>query len=385
MSHSLKKIQLNNKLILFHINSLGRGGAERVVSILSAEFLKRGFEVGIATEWESEKEYPLAPGIKRYNVGLSEEDEKKGRISKILRRYTNLRNLVKSIKPGTVISFCNKANFRASVALRNLPTKLIVSVRNNPAVDYAPFGIATKIMKKRADGCVFQTPDARDFFGEEFARRSTVIFNPLSDEYAEENDFRYQTGSFLKNEIKYIFIVGRLTRQKNPILLLQAFNRLRDDLPDFGIKIYGDTQESDVVNELKTFVRDNALEDRVLFEGVSDRIIDELKKAYMFVLSSDYEGMPNALIEAMSLGLPCISTDCPCGGPAQLIVDGENGLLVPVGDADRLADAIYKLATDANMAERIASNAKQIKDKLAKEKIADEWIEFISTAETDGN
>lgn len=385
MSHSLKKTQLNNKLILFHINSLGRGGAERVVSILSAEFLKRGFEVGIATEWESEKEYPLAPGIKRYNVGLSEEDEKKGRISKILRRYTNLRNLVKSIKPGTVISFCNKANFRASVALRNLPTKLIVSVRNNPAVDYAPFGLATKIMKKRADGCVFQTPDARDFFGEEFARRSTVIFNPLSDEYDEENDFRYQTGSFMKNEIKYIFIVGRLTRQKNPILLLQAFNRLRDDLPDFGIKIYGDTQESDVVNELKTFVRDNALEDRVLFEGVSDRIIDELKKAYMFVLSSDYEGMPNALIEAMSLGLPCISTDCPCGGPAQLIVDGENGLLVPVGDADRLADAIYKLATDAKTAERIASNAKRIKDKLAKEKIADEWIEFISTAETDGN
>lgn len=379
MSHSSKKTQLNNKLILFHINSLGRGGAERVVSILSAEFLKRGFEVGIATEWESEKEYPLAPGIKRYNVGLSEEDEKKGRISKILRRYTHLRNLVKNIKPGTVISFCNKANFRASVALWNLPFKLIVSVRNDPAVDYAPFKLATKIMKKRADGCVFQTTRARDFFGEDFAKKSTVIFNPLSDEYEKEDGFAYNAASFGQNEMKYILLVGRLTKQKNPILLLQAFNRIKDDIPDFGIKIFGDTQDADVVSDMKTFIRMNNLEDRVSFEGVSDQTSEELKKAYMFVLSSDYEGMPNALIEAMSIGIPCISTDCPCGGPAELIEDGKNGLLVPVGDADRLADEIYKVATDVNLANELADNAREIKKILGREIIAGQWIDFINS------
>ena len=374
--------------IVFHLNSLGRGGAERVVSILSKGFATLGHDVTITTEWVSDNEYTIAEDVKRVNVGLTPEDESKNRLSKIIKRYTNLREFVKKEKPDVLISFCNKANFRAAVALLGLDVKLITSVRNDPQRDYAPYKLSTFIMKKRANGCVFQTPDAMDYFGSDFAKNSVIILNPLSEDFATETGFQYNPvtwGNKLSDEKmpdtsvsrKNIVTAGRISYQKNHMLLVKAFNSIKDDAPEAVLKIFGDTQDSEVKKELEEFIKANDLEERVFLMGLSDRVIEELKKAYMFVLSSDYEGLPNALIEAMSLGLPCISTDCPCGGSRELIEQGINGILTPVGDIEALADAMLKLIQDQDEAQKLASEASKIKNELQPEVIAQKWLEFI--------
>lgn len=374
--------------IIFHLNSLGRGGAERVVSILSKGFATLGHDVTITTEWVSDNEYTISEDVKRVNVGLTPEDESKNRLSKIIKRYTNLREFVKKEKPDVLISFCNKANFRAAVALQGLDVKLITSVRNDPQRDYVPYKLSTFIMKKRADGCVFQTPDAMNYFGANFAKKSVIILNPLSEDFATETGFLYSPvtwGNKLSDEKmpdtsvsrKNIVTAGRISYQKNHILLVKAFNSIKDDAPEAVLKIFGDTQDSEVKKELEEFIKANDLEERVFLMGLSDRVIEELKKAYMFVLSSDYEGLPNALIEAMSLGLPCISTDCPCGGSRELIEQGINGILTPVGDIEALADAMLKLIQDQDEAQKLASEASKIKNELQPEVIAQKWLEFI--------
>lgn len=360
--------------IVFHLNSLGRGGAERVVSILSKGFATLGHDVSIATEWVSDNEYTISENVRRVNVGLTSEDESKNRLSKIIKRYTKLREFVKKENPDVLISFCNKANFRAAVALLGLDVKLITSVRNDPQRDYAPYKLSTFIMKKRANGCVFQTPDAMDYFGSDFAKKSVIILNPLSEIFAKEKNFRY--GSFDTNT-KTIVTAGRISYQKNHILLVKAFNSIKDDAPEAVLKIFGDTQDSEVKRELEEFIKANDLVERVFLMGLSDRVIEELKKAYLFVLSSDYEGLPNALMEAMSLGLPCISTDCPCGGSRELIEQGINGILTPVGDIEALADAMLKLIQDQDEAQKLASEASKIKNELQPKIIAQKWLEFI--------
>lgn len=372
---------MSDRRILFHINSLGIGGAERVVSVLSSEFVSRGYEVMVATEWTSEKEYPLLPSIKRINVGLSKEEEAKGRLFKIVRRYTKLRETVKKEQPDVVISFCNKANFRASQALRGLKTKLVVSVRNDPAKDYAPFKLATGIMENRADGCVFQTEDAAKFFSDKLQKKSRVIFNPLTDKYIRENEFQYDASKH--SESKTIVTFGRITYQKNHMLLIKAFERIMDDAPEALLKMYGDVQDPDLNLEIKKYLKEHKLEDRVELLSATDDVISELKKAYMFVLSSDYEGMPNALIEAMAMGIPCISTDCPCGGPRALADSvradraGDGVLLVPVSDVDAMSEAMLKLINEPSKADELSKNGRTVRELLAPVRIADEWIDFI--------
>ena len=140
--------------------------------------------------------------------------------------------------------------------------------------------------------------------------------------------------------------------------------------------IYG---EGDKRGELEKLVEELGLKDRISLPGNIRNIADEMEKNSLFVLSSDFEGMPNALMEAMALGLPCVSTDCPCGGPRYLIKNGENGVLVPVGDADALAEAMKKMLHDEDLRIRIGNNARTIQTRLSPEKIYGQWESYIKS------
>ena len=111
--------------------------------------------------------------------------------------------------------------------------------------------------------------------------------------------------------------------------------------------------------------------------GVSERLPDEISGSALFVLSSDYEGMPNALIEAMALGLPCIATDCPCGGSGMLIENRKSGLLVPTGSVAELAAAIDYMLSHESEAARMGAEAGKIAARVEPHKISAEWLEFI--------
>jgi len=361
--------------ILFHLNSMGRGGAEHVVSILSRKFSAAGHGVIVATEWFSENEYPLGDNVKRINVGLSESEETRGRLSKAFTRLARLRKCIKKESPDLVISFCAKANFRSAFSLFGMKTPLIVSVRNNPVEDYAGHRFSTRYMEKKAAGCVFQTPDAMNYFSKDFRDRSVIIFNPIDEDFLAPLPETLP----LSNE-KKIVNIGRISKQKNQMLLLKAFNKVSKSHPDYTLCIYGGSQEDDIYFSLKKYVEENALTEKVKFMDVSSNIREEIMGSAMFVLSSDFEGMPNVLIEAMALGIPSISTDCPCGGSRMLIDDNVSGLLVPVGDAEALSNAMDKILSDKEYAKELGNNAKSIVSKVLPDKICKEWEEFISTS-----
>ena len=216
-----------------------------------------------------------------------------------------------------------------------------------------------------ADGCVFQTEQAKAWFPESLQKKSAVIMNQVSDAFFSRPPAA---------ERGEIAAVGRLSAQKNHALLIRAFSRL----PDTGdrLVIYG---EGELRPALEALVEELGLSGRVLLPGQCDDVPRALGCAKLFVLPSDYEGMPNALLEAMALGLPCISTDCPCGGPASVIRSGENGLLVPTGDEEALSRAMAALLSDAERRRTLAENARQTAEGFRPDAVFRQWEAYIDS------
>ena len=357
--------------IMFHINSLGKGGAERVVANLSEEFVGMGKEVVIATEWEAEEEYPLSGQVRRLAAGLKDGEEKlSGRKQRKI-RTKRLHELILNEKPDVVLAFCRNANYRAVLAAEGTKTPVIISVRSDPYVDYASAKqkAISRFLYGRAAGAVFQTDYARDFFPKPIQKKSAVILNPL------HKKFLSLTKSTSRK--KEIVTAGRFHEAKDHIVLIKAFERIMEEYPKVLLKLYGDASEDNTHHMLKEYVKAHRLQDRVLFMGNSSRLEQDLIDAAVFVMSSKYEGMPNALMEAMAMQIPVVSTDCPCGGPRTLIEDGKNGLLTPVGDEEEMAKAIRRVLSDPESAEEMAARAGEIVKKASPDRIAKEWLDYI--------
>ena len=369
--------------VMFHINSLGKGGAERVVSLLANEFVKDGTEVVIATEWYAEEEYEVESEVKRIHAGLSEIQEKGNRLAKQWYRIYNLRKIIRQEKPDVVLSFCVKANYRALMAATGTGIPVIASVRNDPKIDYV--GTSKKIMNKlflnRAAGCVFQTEEAQEFFDEVLQKKSLIICNPVNEKYLKATR---------KTLEKKIVCVGRLVAQKNQMLLVNAFEKILEKYPDYHLYLYGDGSDDECKEELlqyvgskEIFLQDKKsqtklkLENYIHFMGLSSTLETDMADAAMFVLPSNYEGMPNALMEAMALGLPVISTDCPCGGSRYWIEPGVTGQLVPVKDVDSMAEAMEYYIQNPEKAKELGAKARQRLQEATVDKIFDQWKLYI--------
>lgn len=280
----------------------------------------------------------------------------------------SLRRLFKKRSPDLVLTMGVPLCVYTVPALLGMNIKHVISERNDPAhfAGKTITRIVSRYLMKYADGYVFQTKDAQLFYQKITGEQSAIIHNPL---------FNLPTPE-VKNEYnnKLIVSVGRLVKQKNHRLLIEAFREFSKDFPDYNMTIYGEGEER---NYLETLVERFHLQLKVKLPGSYENIFDEIQRASLFVLSSDYEGMPNALMEAMALGLPCISTDCPCGGPSELIENGENGVLVPVGDVYAMAEAMKKVIGDKKYAELLGKNAMLIREAHAMDLICRQWKFFF--------
>lgn len=363
--------------VMFHLNSLGKGGAERVVSLLANEFAKEGTEVIIATEWYSEEEYELEPGVRRIHVGLSEKQEKTSRIAKQWFRVINLRKLLLLEKPQVLLSFCVKANYRAMMASKGTKIPVIVSVRNDPKIDYV--GIVNRWMNKlflnKAAGCVFQTQEAKEFFAPVLQQKSVIICNPVNEKYFKARR---------KKAEKKIVTVGRLVAQKNQLLLVKAFEQLLKKYPEYHLYLYGDGSDDERKEQLLEYVAGQKLWEKIHFMGLSSTLEQDMADAAMFVLASDYEGMPNALMEAMALGLPVISTDCPCGGSGYWIEHKVTGQLVPVGEEGPMRQAMEYYIENPDKALEIGRNAGKRLQEATIDKVYGRWKDYIRTVLVNG-
>jgi glycosyltransferase involved in cell wall biosynthesis len=288
----------------------------------------------------------------------------------LIRRLIRIKNitvLLKQIKPDIVICF---GMLVGVIAPKLLGIKTIYSERGDPGskTNEGLVGIIRSITFPWLDGFVFQVKGAKMYFSQNIQKKSVVIPNPV---YMKYDDYTIPN----KRE-KIIVNVGRLHHQKNQRLLISAFNEIAEEFPDYNLHIYG--QDGGLESELKEYVHWLQLDKRICFMGTTSNLWDEILNASLFVLSSDYEGMPNALMEAMALGIPCVSTDCPPGGPAALIKHNENGLLCPINDVKSLMNCMRLMLKDRERAEKMALLAKEICYTHTVEKVMNQWRNYIN-------
>ncbi|MEK1443371.1 glycosyltransferase family 4 protein [Limosilactobacillus fermentum] len=312
------------KKIMFYINTIHYGGAERVMVNLAKYFSEAGYDTSLATSFRDKWEYPLAQTVKR--ITLEEQEIKQSRLMRNLSRISKLRKICKEEKPDVLVSFMEEPNFRSILATRGLPIKTLVSVRNDPNKEYAGRlgAFVGKVLLPMADGCVFQTKEAQEWFPKKLQKKSRIIYNAVKEEFyhIERKPNRGE-----------IVTCGRLTEQKNHTMLISAFAEVVKQYPYATLKIYG---EGALREALQEQIDAAGLSGKAFLMGATNDVGKALQTADLFVLSSDYEGMPNALMEAMAAGVPCISTDCPCGGPRELLGDNARNKLVPCGAVQQL-------------------------------------------------
>lgn len=352
--------------LLFYINAIHDGGAERVMINLTSQFAKAGNEVILLTSFVDTWEYPVAPDVRR--LTMEQEEIKQNKLMRNYTRIKKLRAICKQEKPDVLISFMAEPNFRALIATAGLPVKTIVSVRNDPNREYA--GIIGKIVGKvllpTADGCVFQTVDAQQWFPKRLQEKSEVIFNAVAESFFETN----------RKIPQNVVAAGRLVKAKNHSMLIRAFAKVAPKFPEEKLLIYGEGKGR---NDLECLIKELKLDSRVVLMGATEQVEDVLAEAKVFVLSSDYEGMPNALMEALAVGVPSVSTDCPCGGPRMLIEHEKNGLLVPVNDEDAMAEAMERLLLDLAFAETLGNKAREEAEQFKPDRVFYQWRGFIES------
>lgn len=365
------------KTIVFYIATLTRGGAERVIVNLANYFCSQGYEVYMVTLEPDEGLYPMNDGIKKVVLDQPENGNADqtgaglrivSRIRAAAGRITKVRRLLKMTQASALVSFIGKTNIRAILAGLGTKTKVFVSVRSAPEREYA--GTLQRFLAKSlfcfADGIVFQSEGAKAFFPKAAQKKSRILYNPLSPEYVRE--------PYAGKRRDEIITVGRMDAVKNHALLIDAFAIVVKEKSQMHLTIYGG---GDCMEDIRKQAARLGLAEKVSLPGDTLDIPDKIRDARLFVLSSNFEGMPNAVAEAFALGIPVVSTDCPSGGARALVHDGETGLLVPVKDAKKMAEAMLRILNDKELETRLRENAYRFSKSLHPDKINRMWQEFI--------
>ena len=352
---------MRKRKYLFFDGTLLQGGAERVISLLTAELAKdENVEVKIILWRGGSIAYSIAPSVEIIEIPEIIQS------NNVIKRFLYLRNTMKREK-GIVISFLAPFNMIAIIAHFFLPTPIIVADRNDPRRIPSSKGmrLLRNLLYRFADGIVLQTEKNKEYFKGNKRSKQIVISNPIKLG-------KYDALALHHEKKRKIVTVGRLITQKNHKLLIDAFSIIQTRFPEYSLWIYG---EGPMRIELETYIMKKGLNEKVILAGNKDPIFEELLDAEIFVLSSEYEGMPNALIEAMCLGVPVISTKV--SGATDLICNNNNGLLVDINDMEGMANAIEYLINNEEARIRFACNASTLSEKLTVSSIISQWKQFI--------
>ena len=340
------RMQAEPRKIVMYIDVMYHGGAQRVMANLANDFTAAGVEtvlVNDAVPAPGIPTYPIAETVRRYYL---RQDFSGNVLAKNIERIAGLRKILKNENPD------------------------IVSVRNDPNMEYGRSAAKkwrANAVFSMADGCVFQTKEASRYFSPAIQKRSKIIMNPVAAPF-----FQVQRPAQSRN----IISVGRLEPQKNQALLVEAFAAVAGQFPEQNLVIYG---EGSLRPALQQQIDVLGLHERILLPGDEKDIREKLAQSSLFVLPSDYEGMPNALLEALAVGLPCISTDCPCGGPAEVIQNGVNGVLVPCRDVQKMAQAMRDLLTDPEKCAMLSAAARQSAEAFRADTVFADWKEYFAS------
>jgi glycosyltransferase involved in cell wall biosynthesis len=350
---------------------LSAGGTERVVSVLANEWIARGWAVTLLTleNADAVPYYRLDPNIEIRKLGVPpfKNTAAKAMFAGV-RRVRALRCAFKDIKPDLVFSFLTRTNVMVLAAASGLPLQVVVSERNNPALqDVGPvWGFLRNTFYPRAFGLVTMTSGALAFFPPALRKRSWVIPNPVDLSEIGER----------RREGKTLVAVGRLVPQKGFDLLLQAFADVSRDHPEWTLVIWG---EGTSRAELERQRDELGLTARVRMPGVTPKPGTWVETADVFVLSSRFEGWGIVLLEAMAADLPVVSFDCEWG-PREMIEDEKNGILVERENVGALADALRRMLSSPSLRSQLGDAAGMTAREFTPQRIVDRWDEVALAA-----
>ncbi len=284
-----------------------------------------------------------------------------------------LKKVISKSPDAKIISFLQPSIPLTLLAAKSLPNRVVVSERADPhRLLKKRYGYNfIKKYYQRADAVVFQTNDAKAAYPENISAKGTVIFNPINDKLPEP---------YFGERKKHITTFCRISRQKNLPLLVEAFADFRKEYSDYRLKIIGEPQNADdeaALNETKDLADKLGVTQHIDFEPFSAQVHAAVIRDAIYINSSDYEGMSNAMLEAMAIGMPVICTDCPIGGANAVITNNENGILTEVGNAEEMCDAMKKIAGDKAFADKLSRNAAKIRNEMSLENTAKKWMELL--------
>lgn len=353
---------MKNGKILVSGGSFGDGGAERVMSILSYS-LPDYFDSVVFVLWK--KLEVFFQWDQRCRVIWLEDAV---RSQRDLIKMKGFRSLVQQEKPNIILSFLEPFNLRVLISTIGMNLKIVVSERNDPRAVNGSWIMdqVEKLIYRKAKGIIVQTKTIYDFFDGRLRDRTSIIYNPVCLE-------KDRNGAALSTrKEKRIVSVARLARQKRHSDLIKAFSIFHQTHPNYILDIYGEGPERAA---LQSLVELEQLQTSVFLRGVQRNIQEIITSAEVFVLASEREGMSNAMIEAMCLGLPCVCTKV--SGAVDLIDSGRNGFLVEIGDISGLATAMEKIVDNKELALSIGIEASKMYNILNKEIITSEWMEYL--------
>lgn len=338
-----------------------RDGAERVIARLANYYAEIGYHVDIIVLLVNDCEYKLHSNV--HIISLVREN--KSRYQNTLYWISHIRTYIKREQPSHIISFSMYVNIFTLIACAGLKTDILISERNDPSSDgrSAFDRFLTNILYSKADKVVFQTKRARSCFSKRIRKNSRIIYNPVE-----------VTCLASEKKSEKIVTVGRLEPQKNQKLLITAFKEVSNIYTGLILEIYG---KGSLKEELVNLVKKLNLQDKVRFQGNVTNIHERIKDAKAFILSSDYEGLSNALLEAMMMGIPCISTRC--AGSDEIIRNKENGILVNINDKQDLQMAILELLGNEELQQKFAQNGKITARQFKKNKVIKQWVNYIDS------
>ena len=352
--------------VAFVIPSMLRGGAERAISILCNEFINGGHNVTLILTEKTERVcYPLNPDVNVVNISL----EKGPFILRFLRQSQLFSRLLKEREIEIVISFITRTNLLSIITCKIAGVPIIISERNNPYIvpSSSIFRKVRDFFYRFADGVVFQTKYAKEYYCKSIQNKSTIIMNPISDITSYRVPFN--------SKINRIVTTCRLDPQKNVKMLIEAFSKIENRIPSFKLVIYGDGEQMD---DLRNIVLNHGLDSRIVFMGQVSNALEEVSRSKIFVLSSNFEGLSNSVIEALCLGTACVVTDSPTYGNRDLINPGQNGYLTKVGDADDMAEKLLQIVENEDLCKQFSCEAQKLYNKVNSKMIYNSWLLFVN-------
>lgn len=353
-----------SKKIFISCATLGSGGAERVISVLSSPFASHYENVKIILWISAPIFYEIDSRVEIVDV------EKEAKSTNLLKKMLWFRKYISKESPDLILSFLYPWSMKVLLSLLFKKVNVVVAERQDPRVVFGgyPVRILRDLLYIKTKGITVQTFENQQYYCSFLQHKLKTIYNPIN--MPQETVGR---GLSTTKEDSLV-TVGRLRKEKNHTLLICAFADFLKTHPSYILRIYGGGEEMD---NLQHFISEMKLEGKVILMGKTNDVFSAIANSRVFILSSNYEGMPNALLEAMCIGLPCISTKV--SGATELIQSGTNGLLVDVNNRKQLVDAMVDIVDNPEKAEKLAEKASELYNTIRLDIIQKEWTDYVDS------